>query len=353
MTPSHSPWLEAIAVAAILIAAGRPVAAQSSAGNGVILTAGEASMTGDVRAAAQTWLKGRGWNVSDGGLTKRAATKLAQCLAVDPDECAAALSEIGVDRVWFFLVEVEPADAGTNVQLVLRAFGRDGRVLASERKFCERCRTETLRARVAEALDVVSRAATAQTAARTVVRIRSVPSGAVVSVDGQQIGTTDREYAVYPGHHKVTLSKPGYQDAVRDLDLKEGEVKALDVQLTPVSAKPPAVQPAKPAGPPSAPPIPTTREGRGPWPYVVGGAGVALTASGVALLALHERRVQEAGQVFTYRDTLVPGVALTISGAAALVVSSYLLLRPDDQRQLTPIVTISGHEIGLGFSGGF
>jgi formylglycine-generating enzyme required for sulfatase activity len=63
--------------------------------------------------------------------------------------------------------------------------------------------------------------------------IRSRPTGASVLVDGRYVGQTPLEVDIGPGkEHEIQLSKSGYEQASRRLNVASGEVKGLDLLLT-------------------------------------------------------------------------------------------------------------------------
>lgn len=97
---------------------------------------------------------------------------------------------------------------------------------------------------------------------------------------------------------------------------------------------------------PSAAPLPVSRtRARSALPYVVGGAGMALLVTGIALYATSE---QDTGETFEYRDTKTGGVALTIVGAAAITAGAYLFMRTPTDRAPQFVVLPGGAYVGWG-----
>jgi len=62
-------------------------------------------------------------------------------------------------------------------------------------------------------------------------RVLSAPSGALVSINGVVMGQTPLEVSLAPGRYRVTLSRFGYEEWSRTLDLKHGTDVTLEAQL--------------------------------------------------------------------------------------------------------------------------
>lgn len=69
--------------------------------------------------------------------------------------------------------------------------------------------------------------------------VRSAPSGAGITLDGEATGrTTPAELEVAAGEHSITLSLEGHAGASRSLDADPGAHEQIMVELTPVAAEP-------------------------------------------------------------------------------------------------------------------
>ncbi|HXW93724.1 MAG TPA: serine/threonine-protein kinase [Terriglobales bacterium] len=67
--------------------------------------------------------------------------------------------------------------------------------------------------------------------------VDSNPAGAQVSLDGQNAGVTPFSLAnLTPGHHSITLSKPGFAAETRAVDVTSGSRSVLSIQLAPTTA---------------------------------------------------------------------------------------------------------------------
>lgn len=110
------------------------------------------------------------------------------------------------------------------------------------------------------------------------VKVSSEPSGASVTVDGAQVGTTPLELPLSAGEHTLAFTADGHVSHRRRLVVAAGELLSLDASLSPaVSNADVAAQQRRRIG------------------LAVGGAtmagGITSIATGVALLLVHGRPV--------------------------------------------------------------
>lgn len=61
--------------------------------------------------------------------------------------------------------------------------------------------------------------------------ISSVPDGAEIEIDGSFVGTTPRTKQLEPGKYKIRLSKAGYKDWEREIEVAAGEQVPVKVEL--------------------------------------------------------------------------------------------------------------------------
>jgi len=321
-----------------------PVAAADDKHSALILATGDPSNNAHVRATARDWLQTRGTSVVDGGLKAKDAAKLAECLAKTPTECADQIAATGADRVWMFSLKPTAGDEGTDIDILLRVYGSDGRALATGDIHCERCGKDVLDAQVEKVLDTVSVTAAALTSATTVLRIRTEPAGGIITVDGASVGTAVPEvvYNVLPGSHEIRATKDGYEPGVRRVDLQDGEEKVVTVTMEPSG---PIENGGEHGG-----------HRRNLWPYLVGGVGVAALGTGITLFALHEPAERDGDQQFRYRDRLVPAIVVTGVGVAACSVATYLFIRSRREPRngsVVPAASVSSGGVVLGLEGSF
>ncbi len=113
----------------------------------------------------------------------------------------------------------------------------------------------------------------------TLLRLRSFPSGATISVNGPQTyrGKTPLERRFLPGHYKVTMKRKGYKPVTLDIQL-QGETSERTVQM------------ARLVLPPLPPPHRKLSLGLG---WTGAGLAVAGVVGGVVLAFLGEQAAQE------------------------------------------------------------
>jgi hypothetical protein len=72
-------------------------------------------------------------------------------------------------------------------------------------------------------------------------RVRTDVAGVSVLIDGQPVGQTPATIGpVSSGRHRVTLTKPGYQDHDEDIEVKDGAVVRVFVVMTPMEVTMPS-----------------------------------------------------------------------------------------------------------------
>lgn len=72
----------------------------------------------------------------------------------------------------------------------------------------------------------------ASTATEGILRIRSSIAGAVVTVDGKTAGTVPTEVVLTRGAHDVEVARDGFHSSRTSVDVRAGETRTLDVDLT-------------------------------------------------------------------------------------------------------------------------
>lgn len=100
---------------------------------------------------------------------------------------------------------------------------------------------------------------------------------AAIELDGVALGFSSIgvETPINPGPHTVTATTPGYEPYRETVSVREGSVKVLTIEMTEIAAK----EPVAPPPPPQESGAPVKKYGV--LPYVIGGAGAAVTLAGV------------------------------------------------------------------------
>ncbi|MCH9682168.1 MAG: PEGA domain-containing protein, partial [Deltaproteobacteria bacterium] len=255
----------------------------------------------------------------------RGALRLVPPGEFDPacrgSDCAQRIgSSTGADYLVRTTLEVGPEgrDYALRIGVVSTATGREVAVIEGR---CDLCGLQ-------EAVDVVeARAATVPAAIERVslvatsLSFSSVPSGARLRVDGEDVGTAPLSIPIEPGLHRVEASLPGHVEDVVEVEVVEGVGREVQLTLAPVPA---AQEPDRAdAGP-----------GR---PLLIGGAvltgvGVVALAAGGTLVGVHDRPYRadceadaEGDCRFVY-DTRAGGVAGLAVGAVSIAAGVALMV---------------------------
>jgi len=174
--------------------------------------------------------------------------------------------------------------------------------------------------------------------------VLSSPDGATVAVDDQPVGVAPWTGELAPGKHHLLLTRRGYVDAERDIELQAGEPLDVTVRLEQQSAEAaPSAAPA--AGLPTAnapPPAPDDRP-HGPRlgivPYLALGAGAAALGGALTFellrrsaesdakkeptqLGYQSRLETEQSRQSTARVFLGVGGVLAVAGGVMLLVDT-------------------------------
>ena len=221
---------------------------------------------------------------------------------------------------------LEQAGAAAGVEVTVGAFGSDyrisvklvdgeGAISSTKEEACEICRHEEVVAKVGTLVTAASADAPPpaaaeevepESAAPTLLSIKSDPKGGTVIVDGRAVGTTPVLTEVEPGPHVVRIERKGYEPSERTIETVAGETSLESFDLTRVRMMKPETEIL--------------------IGWVALGVGVAAVAAGAALVAIDENPIKsdcgganvDANGVCKYRyNTLGGGVAMMVVGLAA------------------------------------
>jgi hypothetical protein len=325
------------AILAVVLATMAPSAAHAEQAAVVVSGKVDQGTITLVQVVVEQYLQGRGWSIKAGGTDAVDASALASCVLGEKSVCVAELLvPLGVEKVVLTTAKVEKAKDGeeTVVLMAWILMATDGTIVVSNRRYCERCTPDLLEATATELIAGLLGDMRAKEG-HSVIRIRSNPPGALITLDGERVGVTDMEFGVTPGPHKVTVEKDGYRPAARDVTTTAGEKLSVDFTLESASG--------------------TANKQRtgGVLKWTVGVAGVLAVAGGITLLAVDGPAVQGENRRVVRSETTVPGVVLTATGAAALALSGYLFYRDSRRPSTAASVAVDGDQVWLHLVGTF
>jgi hypothetical protein len=313
-----------------------PVRAEAGAVAGAIAVGGNADER-DAAAIEQgvaTATRAMGWQLPAKAVSKKERAGLLRCLEPgEPWECIpASLAAQGIRHALVVAAKRQAGEDGAPVMvLTANLVATSPRALIVRQRYCERCSEEKLREAAAEVAQRLVEELAVRTG-RTLLEVKTKPSGARIVLDGESIGATDATFNTYPGAHTVILEKSGYQTETVRVEAAEGKTAEVSVELraTPGSATPETRKPATPSR---------------TVPLALMGAGALSVVAGGVLVYVGEQDGADDKRLRP-RATAV-GVAAGVAGAAAVGVGLYLWLR--GPRRSGPTASVSPGGVALGW----
>lgn len=260
-----------------------------------------------------------------------ARTDLESVVPVEPSVCVATpcwaseASTAGSRYMATVLIEAVDSDQHLTMSIVDLT---DGSTVVEVERTCELCGRDELLDATTDLSATALRKLLSHAAVTTIVVVDSIPSGARVMLDGDDVGTTPLQLEVSPGSHTMELSADGYEPFSQAVDIDRGTTESLRLRLSATAQPVPAPRPADPS------PTPTRRRGRVIAGAALVGGGFAAAAAGVTLLVLHGRPIESDcsgedvdtdGDCHFLHDTRTGGIIGLSAGAAALVGGAVLL----------------------------
>lgn len=204
----------------------RPVPGVIAIGGNVEEHDGEA-----IRLGLTTAAQAAGWQLPGKPSTKKELAALLRCLDLsEPWGCIPApLTAQGVRHVLAVAAEKQQAENGAPVVVfTVSLIATSPQALLVRQRFCEHCSEEKLTLAASEVTRQLLEELAVRTG-RTILEVKSTPSGARILLDGVSIGATNGTFNTYPGSHTVILEKPGY--LTQNLSVKAEEGKTAEVSV--------------------------------------------------------------------------------------------------------------------------
>jgi tetratricopeptide (TPR) repeat protein len=165
-------------------------------------------------------------------------------------------------------------------------------------------------------------------------KLRSVPEGAVVMLDGVKIGVTPIERELAAGAHSIVLVDNGMLVGERSVEVRPGAVVEVTIPIERRSAAPPPKRASR-----LAPAL------------LWAGGGLALAGSGVAFYLGQQGGREHPEDRYIYRGATTTGYVLVGAGAAAIGAGVWFWVR--GSRESAPIAAIGPDGSYLGWQGRF
>ena len=296
--------------------------------DGIILVTGTASQHQReiVVNAFEITAKSMRWKLNAPSLARELIDASVKCLGDSAPWTCVAPEVRGNDQIVIVQLESErgastPTTIATAHVLIT---GVQGDVSAS--RYSETSNEEAFERNTADLSKVLQDAA--ERTGRTKLVIRSKPDKAWVTLDGRNIGATEKTVATYPGPHTISIRRIGYQAIAREIVAIEGKVNTEEFELE-------ADNPSNGADPRNPPPGSGTSnslaDGGTPRliPKLAVGIGGVGVAAGVFWLVYNETPDPHGPQQPTYHNTSRYGYISLTAGLVTAGVGLYFWLRPD------------------------
>jgi hypothetical protein len=237
-------------------------------------------------------------------------------LAIDPvwSACRASACAVDLARVAqhsVVLVEFAANTTHASTRVDLRLIARTGQSFQRSAELTESVLADTLARWL--------RTGSQQLAlgAQGLLRVSSVPRGALVTIDGQLAGLTPFEAPVSAGPHRLRVASEGFETRQQTLSVEQGEVSARNETLVRMLSRPSS----RPSGDSVA----------SPWNFALGGVLVlgalpALIGPSNALIDSGQCLEQAADGCRKRAHFGAPAAIALAAGGVALIGGVYLLL---------------------------
>jgi hypothetical protein len=308
--------LRVLIVVGISIVGVHSASADTQPVNGVIVIGGNAeerdraAVTAGITSAA----RGAGWQLPAKPLTKKETAGLLRCL--DPGEpwgcIPGTINAQGIHHALVVAAQKQQAEDGSPVVvLTAKLIVTKPQALVVRQRFCEHCTDDKL----TQASTELARQLVQELAVRigrTVLDVKSNPTGARITLDGVAIGATDATFNTYPGSHVVIIEKPGYLSQTVSIEAQDGKTAEVSVVLQESSSSSPSITKQQPQ--------PRTSR---LVPLIIIGAGGAAVATAGVLVYLGQQDGPDDKTIHRRATTL--GVIGGVAGLAAIGAGFYLL----------------------------
>lgn len=291
---------------------------------GIVVT-GDSWMQPQLAAQIASWLTQHGHTLVASPLTPDAITTLDDCFATGDPACARAVIDRRSRALSVIYARIDARSSGGDApDLTLTAYWlTKGHDATTERKLCQRCTDQSLRAL---ADDILKKLVGGSDLGRVI--FKSAPPGARISIDGTPIGVTPLDWDLPPGKHAIQMDKAGRKPGTRDISVVSNHSELVVMTLSPDER--------------DERPLP-----RAPLTMLIGGGAAVIT--GAALIALSP---DPDPQHRYYYRTWPAGIAVAAAGTAVAAAGAYWLWFRAP-RTSAPVAAVTRDAAYVGWAGWF
>jgi hypothetical protein len=300
------------------------------AGNDVgVVVNGDGAELAQLSAHVSSWLSRHGRALVTAPISLAALDRLGDCFVREQLDCARRI--VDAEASVTAIVYVRVREQRTLQDLALTAYWLEkGRAVISEQGGCRRCTSESLSAATD---DMMTRLLRDVMRSMGRLKLRSSPSGARITLDGEAIGITPLDWDVAPGTHTIRIEDGKRAQRTRTIIARADATDVVDIALT-----------DEPTGP---------RDGggsqRGALPAIAMAAGSAAIITGAVLIAIDKERTPAEPQV---NNTAPVGAGIAIAGGVVAAIGAYLWIRAPEARS-APVAAVTGNAAYVGWLGRF
>lgn len=316
------------AVLALAMTLGWLTSAHAGSDVGVVVT-GDGTALAQLSAHVSNWLSRHGRALVSTPVPPAALDRLGDCFARELLDCARNIVETAATASAVVYVRVRAERAAQDVTLTAYWIAK-ARPVITERGGCAGCTSESLEIATDELMTRLLRAVMRSMGR---VKLRSSPSGARISLDGEAIGVTPLDWDVAPGTHTIAMADGGREPRTRTIVARADATEVVDMSFADAATVP---------------------RDDGSWgrtlPLVAMAAGSAAVVTGATLIAIDEDR--SPSRPLYIRNTQPAGIGIAIAGGVVAAVGAFLWVRGPEARS-SPVAAVTPQSAFVGWLGRF
>ena len=305
-------------VAFVALTAARVEANAQPRGAIVVTGTADAHARSVIAATIERVTKDAGWQLIGQPFSQAEVDKIVTCLRADRPWPCLDNNELTRGAQRFVVVEaaVEPTNSIETV-IIAKLVTSGERVPSVERDGCTHCTDDDL-VRIAKGL---ASKLLENTAARSggTIDVRTIPSGASVTIDGRMVGESDRSFPTAPGSHTVIMMLAGYEPETRIIEVGEGETRSIEITFD------------------------AEKKRSGGQPRVIAGSLIAVGAlaliGGTYASWTADQGLSGPQSKYDYSGI---GIGFAVGGAAVAGVGTYLWIRASHKRSAPTLSLLPG-----------